>query len=567
MDVENRNAEIERLYRDEGWTYQRIGDAVGLTRQRVQVILKVRGADDVAASKAVRRDRIDTAIAASNERFDASAGPAIRKLLLAQVPAEEVARRLTALGIDVTEKDVRAYAGRQHLAVPRLQAPLFSDGILRLALLAAAAQTAGLRIAADDAALIDADELEALRDVSTGSAEVAAIAALAVSAKTSDEPLSLTKVDYERWRASWLLSHPKTDAAPWPPTSQTFMKRLGRGYWNDAVRDAGLVHNTRGRIRGALVFRGNDEYEGAVIRFIAEAAESSRSATYEEYERWAADRPVPSGPSVRNRFGSWIAAKNAAADVSGLPAMQRRRFGLLAADRLVDWALERLDADMRRADERVTIDEHAAVVALALKDSADDLLDEMVADFERFRREWLYAAVKEDPTPFLARVADDGAATKDEKARWKQVSGADPRRVVESVVSSLQFDGYLNARSGDLRNGGGWLAAVQQARLDRIDPADTLRWRVVKAARNVLVHKSRESLDLLAENLAQVHFDDELRVRTPPNSPRNVIRWLAAEVDPPPGYERAGMAGRRIGHLHAVLTRTAAAMRSTAADR
>lgn len=99
----------------------------------------------------------------------------------------------------------------------------------------------------------------------------------------------------------------------WPPTSQTIIKRFN-GYWNDALSSVGLRVQT-GRKRGGLRFTDQD-YLGALRSFAVWAAKNSITPSYKSYSQWLvqtnAKGKVPSGAAIRQRYGSWRRAAEAA---------------------------------------------------------------------------------------------------------------------------------------------------------------------------------------------------------------------------------------------------------------
>lgn len=99
----------------------------------------------------------------------------------------------------------------------------------------------------------------------------------------------------------------------WPPTSQTIIKRFN-GYWNDALSSVGLRVQT-GRKRGGLRFSEKD-YLGALRSFASWAAKNSITPSYKSYSQWliqtGSKGKVPSGAAIRQRYGSWRRAAEAA---------------------------------------------------------------------------------------------------------------------------------------------------------------------------------------------------------------------------------------------------------------
>ena len=557
---ETRNAEIERLYRDEGRTLEEIGVVYNMTRERARQILKKRGADDATGSLAVRRSRRADAAAEATAAFDEEHGPTLRRLIDGHVPPSEIASRLTILGKGLSEQVIRDFADRHGLPLAAASTQRFSPSILRLAVLAAAGDRAGVESKANDATLVESEALAALSAVSTTSEEVATLAGLAVQARHAPDPLSLTKNDYESWRDRWLERFPKAGNVPWPPTSQTIMKRLGGGFWNEAARDAGLTANTQGRTRGAIFYTGAAEYEDALASFFADCAAAGRSPTVAEYDRWRKGRVVPTSAAVRNKYRTWTAAKLMVQSRVGVPAARPRGPRNLATDQLIDQLVLQLQRELVDAEGRILALSSPAAVASAVKEEADQTLGDLVTSFETFRRRWIFAAVREDPSAFLDKVSDRGDGTKSEKRTWAALGG-DARDAAEAVIASRGLDALLSATEGDLQNDGGWLGYAQRARLERIDPSDSFRWRVLKAARNSVEHESKGALDVLEVALREVQ-DANLTVAHSPNSPANVLRWVTADVGPPPGYPAGRLSRSRLAHLHALVIRVASLMRS-----
>ena len=79
--------------------------------------------------------------------------------------------------------------------------------------------------------------------------------------------------------------------------------------WKGACQAAGVVHNTH---------QGNTHRrwgKGQSVEMLLEYFESEGArGSFDDLERWAReDKPArPSAQTVRNRFGSWTAAKRAA---------------------------------------------------------------------------------------------------------------------------------------------------------------------------------------------------------------------------------------------------------------
>ena len=105
-------------------------------------------------------------------------------------------------------------------------------------------------------------------------------------------------------------------------------RTLGGGYWNAALAALGYPVSGLGRRPGGGRY-SEDDYRDAVGEFLAAAGTSGGSTSFAAYGEWsrtetAADTRRPSGAGVRAHFGSWQAAKDAAAGVSGRAASDDR---------------------------------------------------------------------------------------------------------------------------------------------------------------------------------------------------------------------------------------------------
>jgi len=117
----------------------------------------------------------------------------------------------------------------------------------------------------------EANELkQALRERGVDDATIASAIAVATEAKERalSSPISLTANQYSELRAP-MADYQRGAMHRWPADAQTVMKRLGKGYWSDAMSTLGLVPNIRGRGRGLLLF-DEDSYEKALQNYVAD---------------------------------------------------------------------------------------------------------------------------------------------------------------------------------------------------------------------------------------------------------------------------------------------------------
>jgi hypothetical protein len=117
----------------------------------------------------------------------------------------------------------------------------------------------------------------------------------------------LTTAAYDAYARGRTLA----DGRPFP-THQT--EHLRFGSWREALERAGLPANASSPIAGRLLFT-----DGHCIDAILEVERAQgHLPTVAEYERYAAEMSgvLPSSATIRNRFGTWSRALEAAAQFS-----------------------------------------------------------------------------------------------------------------------------------------------------------------------------------------------------------------------------------------------------------
>lgn len=97
----------------------------------------------------------------------------------------------------------------------------------------------------------------------------------------------------------------------WPPTSQTVTKRFD-GRWNSAIEAIGL-QGQMGRTPGGTKFSEQD-YLTYLRAYLKHTEDSGRAVSFNSYVAWVKDvePSAPSGASLRQKFGTWLAALDAA---------------------------------------------------------------------------------------------------------------------------------------------------------------------------------------------------------------------------------------------------------------
>lgn len=238
-----------------GATLQHIGDEHSISRERVRQILRHAGYDmDELKAKAK---------AARGRRIRREQGPAIREMLGLGRTASEVA---SALGVplDVVKRidaGDPSYARTRRIARHKTYAPKYGDE----------------------------DVLSCLREANAALGGV------------------LTTAAYDAYARGRTLP----DGRPWP-THQTAHLRFGS--WRAALERAGLSANASSPIAGRRIFT-----DGHCIDAILEVERVlGHLPSVAEYERYAAAMAgvLPSAATVRNRFGGWRRALEAAAEFS-----------------------------------------------------------------------------------------------------------------------------------------------------------------------------------------------------------------------------------------------------------
>lgn len=132
-----------------------------------------------------------------------------------------------------------------------------------------------------------------------------------------DPSLTLSASRYEKLRGEFIEEH-QIDAgkgkALWPVGGTTILKRAS-GSWSQALAHAGLAASTGPRPTGFGKARFTPEqFSQAIAEFTEQAQREGTSTSYQNFVSWRKDKlgtgrkDIPSGPSIRNTFGSWSSA-------------------------------------------------------------------------------------------------------------------------------------------------------------------------------------------------------------------------------------------------------------------
>lgn len=137
-----------------------------------------------------------------------------------------------------------------------------------------------------------------------------------------DSTLTISAQRYERVRSEFLDAHGIRSGKGmniWPVGRTTILKRAG-GSWSEALRSAGLAVTTGPQATGFGAAKFTQEQFATAVRdFTKDAAARGASTSYQNYVDWrkrqrdAGRTDLPSGPSLRNTYGSWSSALSEAA--------------------------------------------------------------------------------------------------------------------------------------------------------------------------------------------------------------------------------------------------------------
>jgi hypothetical protein len=372
------------------------------------------------------------------------------------------------------------------------------------------------------AAVLDQQGLEA-----EARAKILIMIANARAHAVENEAVTITKKRYDEVRREILDDLGLVSAQgimPWPPTAQTVMKRLGGGYWAEALRNIGLTPDERGRERGLLRFTEND-YDNAVVDFLAQANATGRPPTFEAYGDWVesedrAGRRRPSAPAVRLRYTNWNNAKRmVAASGARTPASLHTRERIVTERSLVSTlALHKAQDELRSFFEELGKTASSEVSA-----TVEKFIKMYWQEFEYSRREWLRAAVEVDPEAVGRRLQQGGLSRSQ-----RDVLELHPPNI-SAALSDIYLDKMLSGRNGGPRNTDSWLRPEAQAELDALPDDVVARVEVLHQIRNFLTHGSEEARDRLRTALAHLASEDSRFALRRNISRRILLDWLTAE--------------------------------------
>ncbi|TWF91649.1 sigma factor-like helix-turn-helix DNA-binding protein [Saccharopolyspora dendranthemae] len=504
IDHEIRESQIKEA-RIEGATLEEIGRIHGITRERVRQILKSSGNE--VSSEEAKKKRYTSRSKALNEsiaEFLDEYRDVIADLANDGALRSDVEERFQILAPNIPYEVVRqAVESSAELFDHRnTQEYRFPDSVVESAVW----YTLGRSLKLDpirQSAVRDIN-LEEAREVSNTLAEegfsadrIAEILATVISTREhhrNNPDVALTSKCYTNCRDEILKefgNESRKGAWPWPPTNQTVMKRLGGGYWADAMRRVGISPGDKGRQRGQIIFQVEDYYN-SVSGFLKHASEDNLDTTFTGYKKWViaeerAGRRRPSSDAVRKQFNSWTNAKRAVASSVKADLRSVKRTGSARFNPGGKDALNRSQVELTRFMRQVK-----TLPTTEASDACLKFISEFCQEFEVSRRNWLRAMIYADCPDSISRqlsARDEGIKLKLTNKQIHELRKPEPD--LDTILSSNYLDGLLN--QADPRNTDGWLRKSAQDELDAISVEDLKRFRILRYMRNAFVHKSPDA--------------------------------------------------------------------------
>lgn len=519
-----------------GATMSELAAQFDLSRQRIHQIIRRLGGADAATARDKRREVRDDELSALVKSFLDQYQDMIVDLAASGLARADIEGRFGLLLPNIPSVVIRDGLAKANVIFDvNIQDYTFPTAAIEAAIWYSIARNlelqADLSVAMHEMDLTEAWEIATVLDQqglqAKTRAEILVMIATARSYAVSNETVTITKKRYDKVRREILDELGLVSAQgvmPWPPTAQTVMKRLGDGFWAEALRNIGLTPDQRGRERGLLRFT-EDEYDNAVVDFLAEANATGRPATFDAYCDWVdsedrAGRRRPSAPAVRLRYTSWNNAKRmVAASGARTPASTHMRDRTVTSRSSIGkLALHKAQAELRRffeVLERTASSEVSKVV--------EDFIKNYWQEFEYSRRDWLRAVVMIDPGAVDRRL-QRGGLTRIQRNALEQ----DPPNL-SAALSDIYLDKMLSGENGGPRSTDSWLRSEAQAELDALPDNVVMRVEVLHEIRNFLAHGSREARNRLQAALANLASEDGRFTLRRSVSRRILLDWLTSE--------------------------------------
>lgn len=329
--IRTRDREIIEAWETEPLTLEQLGARFDLTRERVRQILKRHG----AKSKA---EVISEAKAALEVQFEAQ-----RPVLVARLTELAVGNLLTRSQVAKTvsreypefpEEMIKELILSSRIPFSNAKSRAsnrFSDSQLEIAVLLCFGLCYPRALQSGDySRYVSGDHEAELKKFSTSESFPSNIDfssllnAIGYSSLKREQKVldPFAHVDYERRRVElWSQNGwgSGSGGKNWPPTQQTIAKRLGGGYWNDAMKRLGFpISSKKGRPRTGYL-HNRETILTSLGEFLIHCAtdNGSNSTSVRAFETWrrqASSEGVDhaSAATIRATFGSWSEALHAA---------------------------------------------------------------------------------------------------------------------------------------------------------------------------------------------------------------------------------------------------------------
>jgi hypothetical protein len=484
-----------------GETSADIGNKLGISRQRVHQILGRIGAVTAEDARRVRSEVRATELSEAVSQFLREYGSVLKKLAALGIPRAEVESRfglvLPALPAAIVREGLSKAGILFNVDV---QEYTFSNSVIEGAVWFILSRE--LELDVDPVAAVSQIDVAAAAELTetlqSEGLETSIIADIIIAIEAARSYIlvkpetGLPKHRFDTHRTDILVElgiQSGKGTAPWPPTSQTVMKRLGAGSWADALIAIGLTPDKRGRPRGLLAYT-ESQYLEAIAKFLISADQTGRSASYEAYGTWVdqeerAGRHWPSQASVRLRFGNWTNAKRSA--VGGDPATRESPIARQQSSEAA-LALHHAQSEIQQLFERL---KNSA--SPESRNMVEGFVRSYVQEFEFRRRTWIRSMVEADAGAVARRLGDPQLPAK-QRAALVEIP---PN--ISKVLTDMNIDRLSNPRDS-----GGWLGPDAQAELDAIPGETIAKYSSLREARNFFVHNSTEAQERLKSRLAEL---------------------------------------------------------------
>ncbi|TKK90419.1 hypothetical protein FDA94_05300 [Herbidospora galbida] len=482
---ESRDTQIQRLY-EQGMSQREIAELYGISGPRVNQILQKVGFDAESRTRKSSAGDVSEAVLA----FSSEYGEMVRHLASQGITRAGVIDRfqliLPSVDIVVVGKGISA-AGAifEHWHTP--DGALFPERAMKSSIWYLLGRSLGVE--EDPKAALATDDFDEMRELSEildrqglDRPAIASVVRLIAATRLyhRDNPdAMITRKRHDDIRlqvlSEWGVAAGVATRA-WPLASVTVIRRLGGGYWADALRKIGLSPSLKGRRRGHLKYQ-EDDYDSAVLDYFRYSGMHEQRPSIQGYERWVDiesrsgyDRPA--WASLRLRYETWSEVRRFAAKSVDNQSPKTNRMPQSAI------ALHEAKHSWSRFIEEIDSAPQVKVSAITR-----NFLCAYVAEFELQRRRWLRSVLD----------ADVGASSRllDADIISRKLRGLLEQGVTPSAAISDRYIDALGA--GDPRLTDGLLRPEVQAELDSLPDEVALQYKLLKAVRNFFTHTSAES--------------------------------------------------------------------------